>query len=299
MEKITDFHFDLVHNIEQKTSLARSQISEAILNLLQSRTDHSHSGPMLSAATRATLGKRGIAQLEAVKEALGEAVESARLALRDAGALREEIRSSLTSRDEAVERAAEAQKALAMRSAQTEEDAAARLVALNEAVRRAEQASVAAIQRAEVAEARAEVADAAHAESEKARRETSEAILCAERASREAKDKVERLEAQLRREREVLAKLMAENVLFVKRLQLSEGERERAEREKHELLTQWRGQTEAWFRSATEEMQSQLIGDWGAAELVRSELRAVETAVRLAAGMSVEYGFPAGMAFFE
>jgi hypothetical protein len=106
---------------------------------------------------------------------------------------------------------------------------------------------------------------------------------------------------------------MAENVLFIKRLQLSEVERERAEREKRELLTQaptphrlpyltalarlhrtarhlmpsdlmprsmpspicaqWRGQTEKWFHAATQEMQGQLINDWGAAELVRAELR--------------------------
>ena len=49
----------------------------------------------------------------------------------------------------------------------------------------------------------------------------------------------------------------------------SQVERERAEREKRELTTQWRSQTEGWFRSATAEMQATLIGDWGTAELVR------------------------------
>jgi hypothetical protein len=84
MASVTD-HYEHVQSLEQRTSLAHAQISEAIVHLLQSRVEQSHATPMLSAATRATLGKRAIAQLEAVKGALDEAARSARLALRDAG----------------------------------------------------------------------------------------------------------------------------------------------------------------------------------------------------------------------
>lgn len=54
----------------------------------------------------------------------------------------------------------------------------------------------------------------------------------------------------------------------------AESERARAERERTELQTRWREQTEEWFRRATEELQSQLLTDWGASGAVETELHA-------------------------
>ena len=285
---VLNAHYDHVHELEKQTSASCTQINEALINLLQSRQgDHTHSGAMLSAATRATLGKRGIAQLEAVKGALEAATGSAALARRDAGELRDEVRSALATRDEALASAAEARNLQMEAVAQTEEATAAQVLTLTESTRRSERDMLAATKRAETAEARAEAAEAAVAEGERGRVRMAEALQAAQEASAAAAEQTARLEGQLRREREVLAKLMAENVLFVKRLQvmppthvacrlvaqvastrrtpfpavpcpssivhlpspavaiqLSEAERERAEREKRELMTQWRGQTE-------------------------------------------------------
>ena len=196
---------------------------------------------MLSAATRAALGKRGIAQLEAVKGALEAATGSAALARRDAGELRDEVRSALAMRDEALATAAEARNLQAEAVAQTEEASAVQVLTLSEATRRAERDSLAATKRAETAEARAEAAEAAVAEGERARARMAEALETAEKASGAAAEQTARLEGQLRREREVLAKLMAENVLFVKRLQLSEVRATRASRcACEEACTAWR-----------------------------------------------------------
>ena len=83
-----DANLDRVLSLEQQTSTARSSVHEALCNLLQSRTELSSSGAMLSAATRAAMGKRGISQLEAVKGLLEMAADTAALVRGDATALR-------------------------------------------------------------------------------------------------------------------------------------------------------------------------------------------------------------------
>lgn len=218
--EVLDAHYDHVSEMEQQTSSAASQVNEALLNLLQSRPDHA--GPMLSAATRATLGKRGMAQLEAVKGALEAAAGSAALARKKAGQLRDEVRTALQTRDTALSTAEEVKAERAAAIAENEAMVASKVLSLGEATRRAEQDLLESRRRAEAAEARVEAVERSAREAEAERQRMVDAV-------REAEEKVSGTEAnssvlqgRLRREREVLAKLMSENVVFVKRLQLAE-----------------------------------------------------------------------------
>ena len=104
-----DANLDRILSLEQQTTSARASVHEALCNLLQSRHELSTSGAMLSAATRAAMGKRGVAQLEAVKGLLDMASDTAVLVRGDAAALRDEVRTVVASRDDAV--AAEGQHA--------------------------------------------------------------------------------------------------------------------------------------------------------------------------------------------
>lgn len=130
-------------------------------------------------------------------------------------------------------------------------------------------------------EARAVMAADAAAAAEARAAESVAQFEKASAAHAEASADVSRLSTQLEKEREVLARLAAENVLFVKQLQQAEAGRERAERERTELQTKWRSETEAWFESTTLELQAQLISDWGASRQISSRLEAAkEAAVR-------------------
>jgi len=94
----------------------------------------------------------------------------------------------------------------------------------------------------------------------------------AKEARANSEEAAAKLEAQATRERELLARLAAENLLFVKQLQQTGAERDRAEREKHELQTRWREQTEQWFRKAAGDLQAKLLEDWGVSEGLQLDL---------------------------
>ncbi|KAL1508835.1 hypothetical protein AB1Y20_004930 [Prymnesium parvum] len=283
-----DSHYAHVRELEQQMRSASAQLGEAVLHLLQARAEHA--APMLSSATRAALAKRALAQLEAVKGSLDGGAHAAAAAREGASAVRHAAREAAQARDEALGAAREAREALAASLAQAEEAAKAREREAGDTRGRAEREKRACAERAERAEARALAAEKAAAEAEAERARMASTAGAAEGGASEAKTQLATAQSQLRREREVLAKLMAENVVFVKRVQLAEAQRERAEREKNELLTQWRSQTEEWFRSAVSEMQAfaTLMDDWGAAELVRAELRAAEGAASAAAADSAQ-----------
>lgn len=84
--------------LDEQASRARAALEEALINLLQSQQ------PMqgLSAATRATMGKRGLSQLETVKGMMDEASTAAAHVHRGAFALRLELLAAHQLRDEAV-----------------------------------------------------------------------------------------------------------------------------------------------------------------------------------------------------
>ena len=268
--------FDKILSLEQQTSSARSTVHEALANLLQSRSELSSTGAMLSAATRSAMGKRGVAQLEATKGLLDMAYDTAAVVRADATKLREEVYTALKVRDEALQKAEAAEEAQQQSLARVEADSAAQLVARNEIVDRAERAAEAATSRAEAAELRAEQAERAFTEAERSRVSAAAALEEASTSKEEAERQLTTVAAQLTREREVLAKVMAENVTFVKKLQFAENERERAVEELDALRTAWRQQTEGWFASAAEEMQAKLLQDWGAANQLLTELTKVK-----------------------
>ena len=90
-------------------------------------------------------------------------------------------------------------------------------------------------------------------------------------------------------------------MLFVKKVQHAEAERDRAEKERSDLLSGWRAQTETWFATAVrrairrnsprnfltpapapsqgDEMREKLLADWGAAEAARGELAAAHEGI--------------------
>ena len=53
-----DANLDRILTLLQQASTARASVHEATVNILQSRHELSSSGAMLSAATRAAMGKR-------------------------------------------------------------------------------------------------------------------------------------------------------------------------------------------------------------------------------------------------
>ena len=267
-----DANLERVLSLEQQTSTARATVHEALCNLLQSRTELSTSGHMLSAATRAAMGKRGVAQLESVKGILDMSSDTAALVRADATNLRDEVRSVVQARDAALAAVERAEAYSAETCERVEAEGTAAVLASNEVATRAEQAAAQAIARAEAAELRAEQAERGFVEAERARSEASDALISAEATRSSAVSKLTTVEAQLSREREVLAKVMAENVLFVKKIEFAEAERAKALEEKEALRTAWREQTEDWFANAAGELQQRLLNDWGAADTLQTEL---------------------------
>ena len=265
-------NLDRILTLEQQTTSARGAVHEALVNLLQSRSELSTSGAMLSAATRAAMGKRGIAQLEATKGLLDMAAETAALVRGDATKLRDEVNTALATRDEALQAAATAEATQKDVCERAKAEGAAKVLATNEVAARAERVAESAVARAEAAELRAEKAERDYTEAERARASADEALSVATHAREEADAHLGTVTAQLAREREVLAKVMAENVLFVKQLEFANAERERAEAEAAALRSQYRQQTESWFATAATEMQSKLLHDWGAADGLLTEL---------------------------
>ena len=133
---VLDGNYDRILTLEQTTSTARAAVHEATVNILQSRHEISTSGAMLSAATRAAMGKRGLAQLEQVKGLLDVVADTAALVRSDASALREEVRDLLKARDTALEAKAAAEAGAGERRSASAEGAAA-VVAANEIASRA------------------------------------------------------------------------------------------------------------------------------------------------------------------
>uniref|UniRef100_A0A7S2D989 Uncharacterized protein n=1 Tax=Haptolina brevifila TaxID=156173 RepID=A0A7S2D989_9EUKA len=224
------------------------------------------------------MGKRGIAQIEAAKGLLDMAADTAMKVRADATRLRDEVTSVLSARDEAIRQAEAAERARNETCTRVESEGAAHVIASNEQIARAHQQAEAAVARAEAAELRAERAERGFKEAEHARAAAQQAMQEATSSREKAEATLSTVGIQIGREREVLAKVMSDNVLFVKKLQFAETERERALEEKEELRTAWRKQTEDWFATAASEMQSKLLEDWGAASGLLTELTTTKMA---------------------
>ncbi len=246
--------------LDNQAASARTALAEALTNLLQSQQPT----PRISAATRATLAKRALSQLEMVSDLMTEASSTATRVHHGAIALRTNLRPgqrfpeepSAISELTGLAGLAEATSGESTDRLRTEAKAARNAAAVDKARALAAVEAAAAVEsRAANSIAQFEHVSAAHAESSA---------------------EVSRLSAQLEKEREVLARLAAENVLFVKQVQHAESERERAERERTELQTKWRAETEAWFESATVELQNQLLTDWGASRQISSDLKSAQ-----------------------
>lgn len=243
--------------LDNQAASARTALAEALTNLLQSQQPT----PRISAATRATLAKRALSQLEMVSDLMTEASSTATRVHHGAIALRSNLRPGQRFPEEpsAISEFtghAEATSGESTDRLRTEAKAARNAAAVDKARALAAVEAAAAVEsRAANSIAQFEHVSAAHAESSA---------------------EVSRLSAQLEKEREVLARLAAENVLFVKQVQHAESERERAERERTELQTKWRAETEAWFESATVELQNQLLTDWGASRQISSDLKCAQ-----------------------
>ena len=63
--ELSCIHHPQAREVDQLTGAARRGLQEALISLLQSQ--HHQASAMLSAATRATMGKRGLSTLEEVK----------------------------------------------------------------------------------------------------------------------------------------------------------------------------------------------------------------------------------------
>lgn len=213
-----DASFEKILSLESATGTARASVHEALLNLLQSRSELSTSGAMLSAATRAAMGKRAIAQLEHSKGLLEMVSETAAQVRGGASALRDEVRDALGARDKAVAAAVEAEARGASALERAEAESAANVLATNEITERAKQDAAAANVRADAAELRAEQAERGFTEAERARQVAAHELHAAHEARDAATERCAMVEAQLTREREVLARVMAENVTFVKKV---------------------------------------------------------------------------------
>lgn len=160
---------------------------------------------------------------------------------------------------------------------------------VREATAAAEAIAADATGRAEAASQRADDAEAAKLVAEAQRTEAQAQAYAADAARKESEAVAAKSSEQLVRERELLARLAAENLLFVKQLKLSESERERAEQEKLELQTRWRQQTEEWFRKAAVELQTKLLDDWGLSETLKADSQRQQQELS-AAAQSAEAG---------
>lgn len=214
-----DASFDRILTLLQQASTARASVHEATVNLLQSRHELSTSGAMLSAATRAAMGKRGISQLEQTRGILDMLTDTATVVRNDAQGLRDEVHAMLAARDAAINQAQAAEQARIETCERVEAEGTASLIATNEVATRAQKDAAAATARAEAAEIRAEQAERGFVEAERARTEAAKTLEEATSSRDASAARLASVEAQLVREREVMAKVMAENVLFVKKVQ--------------------------------------------------------------------------------
>jgi len=259
-------------NLRDVVVSSRATAQDALLNLLQSSGANFQGGSKLSAATKAAMGKRGLNQVEVLKGALDRTVDEADMLVRDADCLRAEVKATLKASREAVDAAEAAKRAHEEGLADAQAEVTRRAAAMDEERAAAEAEVENALEMARSVEARAAAAEQALSV---ALGQRSDALAEAEEA-KEARAKSEaaaaKLTAQATRERELLARLAAENLLFVKQLQQSEAERDRAEREKLELQTRWREQTEEWFRKAAGDLQAKLLEDWGVSEGLQLDL---------------------------
>ena len=259
-------------NLRDVVVSARATAQDALLNLLQSSGANFQGGAKLSAATKAAMGKRGLNQVEVLKGALDRTVEEADMLVKDADCLRAEVKATLKASREAVDAAEAAKRAHEEGLADAQAEVTRRAVAMDEE-RAASAAEVeSALETARSVEARAAAAEQALSV---ALGQRSDALAEAEEAKEaraSSEEAAAKLEAQATRERELLARLAAENLLFVKQLQQTGAERDRAEREKHELQTRWREQTEQWFRKAAGDLQAKLLEDWGVSEGLQLDL---------------------------
>ena len=259
-------------NLRDVVVSARATAQDALLNLLQSSGANFQGGAKLSAATKAAMGKRGLNQVEVLKGALDRTVEEADMLVKDADCLRAEVKATLKASREAVDAAEAAKRAHEEGLADAQAEVTRRAAAMDEE-RAASAAEVeSALETARSVEARAAAAEQALSV---ALGQRSDALAEAEEAKEaraSSEEAAAKLEAQATRERELLARLAAENLLFVKQLQQTGAERDRAEREKHELQTRWREQTEQWFRKAAGDLQAKLLEDWGVSEGLQLDL---------------------------
>lgn len=267
-----DANLDRILTLLQQASTARASVHEATVNILQSRHELSSSGAMLSAATRAAMGKRGVSQLEQAKGVLDMLTDTATLVRQDAQALQDEVHAVLSARDAAISAAESAEQARQETCERVEAEGAASVVATNELATRAQQAAASATARAEAAELRAEQAERSFVEAERERTKAAELLSAATESRDASATRLASVETQLAREREVLAKVMSENVLFVKKLEFAESERQKALAEKEAMRLEWRQQTEGWFHEAAGQLQQKLLADWGAADSLQAEL---------------------------
>lgn len=270
--KTLDANLDRILTLMQQASTARATVNDATINLLQSRHELSTSGAMLSAATRAAMGKRGVAQLEQAKGVLDMLADTATLVRGDAQALHDEVHAILAARDAAVAAAESAERTREEAVQRIEKEGAASVIATNEVAARAQDAAASATARAEAAELRAEQAERSFVEAERERAKAVEELAEASASKDASSARLAAIEAQLSREREVLAKVMAENILFVKKLEFAESERKKAQEEKEAMRLEWRQQTEGWFHEAAGQLQTKLLADWGAADALQNEV---------------------------
>ena len=188
---------------------ARALLHESLVSLLQAAEPRTHG---LSAATKTAMGKRGLAQLEAVKGLIDQAAELAHDVRTESGALQAKTAAAIKARDEALAAAAVAEQAGGEARARSEAEVASETEALREATSRSEAAAAAAGTRAAAAEAAAAAASAGLAEAERQRGDAEAALAAAAEEGAAQAAQLAEAETQLVREREVLARLAAENV---------------------------------------------------------------------------------------
>jgi hypothetical protein len=203
--------------LERLAASSRSQLHEALLNILQSQSPAS--GVNLSMATRATMGKRGISQLEGAKGTLDIASDLATLVLGRMRATLSELAQAHAMKAEAMARATAAEAVSADAVSLAEERVSAQTAELKASTAAAVAAAEEASATARAAEARAAAAEAARATAMRELEEMRASASASERAREDSEARRRALAEQVERERAVLARLAAENLLFVKRLQ--------------------------------------------------------------------------------
>jgi len=203
--------------LERLTASSRSHIHEALLNILQSQTPTS--GVNLSMATRATMGKRGVSQLEGVKGTLDIASDLATLVLGRMRATLSELAEAHALKADAIARAEASEAASSGAVARAEDLVLSKTAEMRAATAAAAREAEEARGAARAAEARASAAGASRAEAMRELEELRASSSASERAREVSEARRVAQAEQLERERAVLARLAAENLLFVKRLQ--------------------------------------------------------------------------------